>query len=199
VLVVGLAPAAHGGNRTGRVFTGDRSGDFLMVAMHACGFATLPTSRAADDGLILNDAYIVAAVRCAPPDNTPTPQEFAACQPYLDDEWASLPRVRVVVALGKMAFDTCWRVLATRGVLVRPRPAFAHGAEYAVAGAPIVIASFHPSQQNTFTGRLTPEMLTAVFERARVIVREGGPWPLAGERCGDTRTRRRSPSRAPSR
>jgi uracil-DNA glycosylase family 4 len=171
VLVVGLAPAAHGGNRTGRMFTGDRSGDFLMRAMHACGFASLPTSTAAGDGLVLTDAYIVAAVRCAPPDNAPTPEEIAACQPYLEAEWAALDRVRVVVALGKLAFDAVWRVLAVRGITVRPRPRFGHGVEHAVIGAPVVLASFHPSQQNAFTGKLTPEMLTAVFERARAIAR----------------------------
>ena len=169
VLIVGLAPAAHGANRTGRMFTGDRSGDFLMRAMHACGFASLPSSTRASDGLVLSDAYIVAAVRCAPPDNAPTPEEIASCQPYLEEEWAALSRVRVVVPLGKLAFDAVWRVLGARGVPVRPRPPFGHLAEHAVAGAPTVLASFHPSQQNTFTGRLTMAMLTAVFTRARAI------------------------------
>jgi uracil-DNA glycosylase family 4 len=167
LLVVGLAPGAHGANRTGRMFTGDSSGQFLMRAMHAAGFASQPSSVTAADGLQLHDAYIVAAVRCAPPDNKPLPVEIAACQPYIEAEWAALPRVAVVVALGRLAFDACWRVLAVRGHRVKPKPGFAHGAEHAVPGGPLVIASFHPSQQNTFTGRLTPSMLEAVFLRAR--------------------------------
>jgi uracil-DNA glycosylase family 4 len=169
VLIVGLAPAAHGANRTGRMFTGDRSGDFLVRAMHAHGFANGTTSTAKDDGLTLSDAFISAAVRCAPPDNKPTPDEIAACQPWLEQEWEALPRVSVVVALGRLAFDACWRVLATKGHDVRPRPAFGHGAEHRVASGLTVIASFHPSQQNTFTGRLTPPMLEAIFARARTL------------------------------
>jgi uracil-DNA glycosylase family 4 len=169
VLIVGLAPAAHGANRTGRMFTGDRSGDFLVRAMHAHGFANGTTSTAKDDGLTLSDAFISAAVRCAPPDNKPTPDEIAACQPWLEQEWEALPRVSVVVALGRLAFDACWRVLATQGHDVRPRPAFGHGAEHRVASGLTVIASFHPSQQNTFTGRLTPPMLEAIFARARTL------------------------------
>jgi uracil-DNA glycosylase family 4 len=169
VLIVGLAPAAHGANRTGRMFTGDRSGDFLMHAMHACGFASQTTSRSKDDGLTLSEAFISAAVRCAPPDNAPTPAEIAACQPYLEQEWAALDRVRVIVALGKLAFDACFRVLAAGVVTVRPRPAFGHGAEHTLPDGRTVIASFHPSQQNTFTGKLTPAMLIAVFDRARTL------------------------------
>jgi uracil-DNA glycosylase family 4 len=169
VLIVGLAPAAHGANRTGRMFTGDRSGDFLMRAMHDRGFASIPTSSTAGDGLTLTDAFISAAVRCAPPDNKPTPEEIAACQPFLEEEWAALTRLRVVVALGRLAFDACWRVLATQGYEVRPRPAFGHGAEHRLASGLTVIASFHPSQQNTFTGRLTPPMLEAIFARAQAL------------------------------
>lgn len=174
VLVVGLAPAAHGGNRTGRVFTGDGaggSGDFLMTAMHAAGFANLTTATHVDDGLELRDAFIAAAVRCAPPDNKPTPEEFARCAPHLLAEWAALPRVSVVVCLGRLGWDAAWKALGAQGHAVpRPRPAFAHGAEVAVAGGPHVLGSFHPSRQNTHTGRLTPEMLKAVFLRARRLL-----------------------------
>jgi uracil-DNA glycosylase family 4 len=169
VLILALAPAAHGANRTGRVFTGDGtggSGDFLMRALHATGFASIPTSRRSDDGLVLTGAYIAAAVRCAPPDNAPTPAEIAACHPHLVAEAAALPHVRAIVALGRIAFDAAWRLLAHRGISVRPRPPFAHDVVYDVAGAPAVIASYHPSRQNTNTGRLTPSMLEAVFARA---------------------------------
>ena len=168
VLVLGLAPAAHGANRTGRVFTGDGSGDFLMRAMHAAGFANLTTSQRADDGLELTDAYIVAAVRCAPPDNKPTPEEIAACHPHLVAEVAALPNIKVVVALGKIGFDAAWRLLAERGITVKPKPPFAHGAVYPTAG-PTVIASYHPSRQNTNTGKLTPPMLERVFTLAAKI------------------------------
>ena len=172
LLVVGLAPGAHGANRTGRMFTGDRSGLFLMTAMHAAGFASLPISESRRDGLTLHDAWITAAVRCAPPDNKPTPQEFDACLPFLEAEWTHLPRVRVVVALGKLAWDSTWRVLASRGQGLRPRPAFGHGARVlSPGGGPLVLGAFHPSQQNTFTGRLTPEMLARVFHDARAAVR----------------------------
>jgi len=171
VLVLGLAPAAHGGNRTGRVFTGDRSGDWLFAAMHRAGFANQPTSVARDDGLVLTDAYVAAAVRCAPPDNKPTPQEFDACLPFLEAEWAALPRVRVIVTLGKLAWDATWRVLTARGQGLRPRPAFGHGARVQPPqGGPLVLGAFHPSQQNTFTGRLTPEMLAQVFHDARAAL-----------------------------
>ena len=170
VLVLGLAPAAHGANRTGRVFTGDGSGDFLMRAMHAAGFANITTSQRADDGLALHDAYIVAAVRCAPPDNKPTPDEIAACHPHLVAEVAALPHIKVIVALGKIGFDAAWRLLAERGIAMRPRPAFAHGAVYPTAG-PTVIASYHPSRQNTNTKKLTPPMLEGVFRSAAVLAR----------------------------
>jgi uracil-DNA glycosylase family 4 len=170
LLVLGLAPGAHGANRTGRMFTGDSSGAFLMRAMHAAGFATIPASRSRDDGLMLADAYILAAVRCAPPGNKPTPAEIAACERHLVAEWNELPRVKIVIALGRLAFDVSWRVLEHRGIpRPRPRPVFAHGAECETPG-PAIIASFHPSQQNTFTGKLTPAMLEAVFHRARRVI-----------------------------
>jgi uracil-DNA glycosylase family 4 len=172
LLVVGLAPGAHGANRTGRMFTGDRSGLFLMTAMHAAGFASIPRSESRRDGLELRDAWITAAVRCAPPDNKPTPREFDHCLPYLEAEWALLARVQVVVTLGKLAWDATWKVLAGRGLGLRPRPAFAHGARVATrAGGPLILGAFHPSQQNTFTGRLTPSMLAAVFDAARDALR----------------------------
>lgn len=170
LLILGLAPAAHGANRTGRVFTGDDSGDFLMRALHRTGFANIATSRRVDDGLVLSDAYVAAAVRCAPPDNKPTPEEIAACQPHLEAELAALANVRVVVALGRIAFDTYWRVMAGRGVVVRPRPAFGHGVVCRPAGAPAIVASYHPSRQNTNTGKLTPHMLESVFRKARSLI-----------------------------
>jgi uracil-DNA glycosylase family 4 len=172
VLVIGLAPAAHGANRTGRVFTGDGplgSGDFLMRAMHAHGFASIPTSQSAGDGLVLRDAFITAAVRCAPPDNKPTPQEIATCHAHLVAEAAALPRVKVLIALGRLAFDAAWRLLADRGIAVRPRPLFGHDAVYEAEGY-TVIGSYHPSRQNTNTGKLTPAMMDAVFARARGAV-----------------------------
>ena len=169
VLILGLAPAAHGANRTGRVFTGDGgggSGDFLMTAMHRNGFASIPTSQSIDDGLRLTDAFIAAAVRCAPPDNKPTPEEILACQSHLEAELAQLPNVQVVVALGKIAFDVWWRVMAARGVVVKPRPPFGHGVVYKPKGGPVVIASYHPSRQNTNTGKLTPQMMADVFQES---------------------------------
>lgn len=171
VLVLGLAPAAHGANRTGRVFTGDGSGDFLMTAMHGAGFANITTSQRADDGLKLTDAYIAAAVRCAPPDNKPLPAEIAACHPHLAAEVAALTRLTVIVALGRIAFDAAWRLLAERGIEIRPRPPFGHGLTYHPDGGPSVIASYHPSRQNTNTGKLTPKMLASVFAEARRLAR----------------------------
>jgi uracil-DNA glycosylase len=165
VLVLGLAPAAHGANRTGRVFTGDGSGDFLMTAMHAAGFASITTSQHSGDGLTLTDAYIVAAVRCAPPDNKPLPGEIANCHPHLVNEVAALPHVKVIVALGRIGFDATWRLLAERGIHLKPRPAFGHGTVVPTPG-PTVIGSFHPSRQNTNTGRLTAPMLASVFHTA---------------------------------
>jgi uracil-DNA glycosylase len=170
LLVLGLAPAAHGANRTGRVFTGDGSGDFLMSAMYAAGFANIPTSRRSDDGLALKNAYIVAAVRCAPPDNKPTPEEIITCHPHLVAEAAALSRLRVIIALGRIAFDASWRLLAQRGIVVKPKPAFGHGLTYQPDGGPAVIASYHPSRQNTNTGKLTAAMLEDVFGRARQLV-----------------------------
>ena len=170
VLVIGLAPAAHGANRTGRVFTGDApggSGDFLIEAMHAYGFANQPTTRHKDDGLQLRDAFIAAAVRCAPPDNTPTREEIARCERHLDAEFDALPNVRIIVSLGKIAWDATFRLLARqRGIVVRPRPAFAHGALVSLPQGMTVIGSFHPSRQNTNTGRLTQPMMRRVFALA---------------------------------
>jgi len=170
LLVLGLAPAAHGANRTGRVFTGDGSGDFLMRAMHDAGFANIPTSQRSDDGLKLKNAYIAAAVRCAPPGNKPTPDEIAACHAHLVAEAAALTRLTVIVALGRIAFDASWRLLADRGVVVRPKPSFGHGLTYRPQAGPIVIASYHPSRQNTNTGKLTRPMLEAVFRKAAQLV-----------------------------
>jgi uracil-DNA glycosylase family 4 len=169
VLVLGLAPAAHGANRTGRVFTGDGSGDFLVTAMQAAGFANITTSRHADDGLQLTDAYILSAVRCAPPDNKPLPDEIANCHTHLVNEVRALGRIRVIVALGRIGFDATWRLLAHSGIVLRPRPAFGHGVVVPTAG-PTVLGSFHPSRQNTNTGRLTAPMLASVFHTAAQLV-----------------------------
>jgi uracil-DNA glycosylase family 4 len=166
ILLVGLAPAAHGGNRTGRVFTGDASGDFLWSALHAAGLADRPASRRADDGLTLTDVYIAAAVRCAPPANKPTIDERDACAPFLVREIGLLSEVRVIVALGQYGWDAVLRALAALGHEVRPKPRFGHLAESSV-GPYTLLGSYHPSQQNTFTGRLTAPMLGAVLERAR--------------------------------
>jgi uracil-DNA glycosylase family 4 len=165
ILIVGLAPAAHGGNRTGRVFTGDRSGDFLFSALHATGLASQPTSVARDDGLRLTDAYIAAVNRCAPPGNRPTPRERDNCLPYLAAEIRALDNLRVLLCLGAFAWDGCLRALAVVGAKTSPRPRFAHGAEVAL-GSYALLGSFHPSQQNTFTGRLTAAMLRATLARA---------------------------------
>ncbi len=167
ILLVGLAPAAHGGNRTGRVFTGDASGDFLWAALHATGFASKGESRRADDGLELADVRIAATVRCAPPANRPTTDERDRCLPWLVRELALLPRVRVIVALGGFGWDGAIRALAALGTPVpRPRPRFGHGAEAAV-GRYRLLGTYHPSQQNTFTRKLTPPMLEAILRRAR--------------------------------
>jgi uracil-DNA glycosylase family 4 len=169
ILLLGLAPAAHGGNRTGRVFTGDRSGDWLFAALHRAGLANRPTSVRADDGLRLRDAYVAAAVRCAPPDNAPTPAERDRCQPYLEREVALLDRLRVIVVLGGFAYASAWRVLAAAGhELPSPRPRFAHGSEVPLE-AMTILGCYHPSQQNTFTGRLTEPMLDSVLARARAL------------------------------
>jgi uracil-DNA glycosylase family 4 len=164
VAVVGLAPAAHGGNRTGRVFTGDRSGDWLYAAMWRAGLANQPTSVAIDDGLELHGAYVLAAVRCAPPQNKPTPAERDACRPFFHRELALLGELRVVVALGQFAYQVVADELG-----LRPRPKFGHGVEARGPSGPSVLCSYHPSQQNTFTGKLTGPMLDAVFDRAGVL------------------------------
>jgi uracil-DNA glycosylase family 4 len=172
ILIVGLAPAAHGGNRTGRVFTGDASGDFLFAAMYAVGLADRPVGRRADDGLTLLDAYIAAAVRCAPPANKPLPVERDNCAPFLARELGILARVRVIVALGGYAWESAFRAIATTtGDNMRPRPTFGHAAS-ADVGTYTVIGSYHPSQQNTFTGRLTPAMLRDVLSSSRNLALE---------------------------
>ena len=168
VYVLGLAPAAHGGNRTGRVFTGDRSGDWLYAALHRAGFANQPTSTHSGDGLRLDGAFIAAAVRCAPPANRPLPVERDNCLPYASEELRLLAGVRVIVCLGGFAWDA-----ATRLYALRPRPRFGHGAEYPITGGPALLGCFHPSQQNTFTGRLTERMLDDVFERAQALAKLG--------------------------
>jgi uracil-DNA glycosylase len=172
VLILGLAPGAHGANRTGRVFTGDRSGDWLYRALWQAGFASQPSSRHRDDGLELNDAWVSASVRCAPPDNKPVPAEIAACRPFLVRELKLLDRVRVVVALGRLAFDNYLAVRSASGaVFTRSAFPFAHDREYDLGpGEPLLVSSYHPSQQNTSTGKLTEPMLRAVFERARRII-----------------------------
>lgn len=171
VLVVGLAPAAHGGNRTGRVFTGDRSGDWLYGALYRAGYANQAASIQIDDGLVLRGAYVSCVVRCAPPDNQPSPRERDRCVGYLARELASLPRVRAIVALGAFAWDGVLLAASKLGHAVpRPKPRFGHGAETAL-GPWQLVASYHVSQQNTFTGRLTEPMLDAVFARARALAR----------------------------
>lgn len=184
ILILGLAPAAHGGNRTGRVFTGDGtggSGDFLMAALHRAGYANIPTSTSPDDGLTLRDVYIAASVRCAPPDNKPTPQEIATCLGYVEEEIRLLPRLQVVVALGGIAWNAWLEILARRGIRLRPKPAFAHGhvvrlpSTQGTPGTPgtsrtmalpgTLIGCFHPSRQNTNTGKVTPAMYDEVFQR----------------------------------
>jgi uracil-DNA glycosylase len=171
LLVIGLAPAAHGGNRTGRVFTGDRSGDFLYRALYETGFASQPESVSRDDGMQLTGVYICAAVRCAPPDNKPNPDEFRKCRPYLERELDLLTSLRAVVVLGRIAFDTYLGILRDRGV-IRSRAAFSfgHDREHVIENSPVLISSYHPSQQNTSTGKLTAQMLRSVFERARHVI-----------------------------
>jgi len=169
LLIIGLAPAAHGANRTGRMFTGDRSGDMLYGVLYETGFASQPSSASRDDGLTLKDAYVTAAVRCAPPDNRPRPEELCACRPYLKREIEALPNLRVVVALGRIAFDAYLSVLKENGSIAgRSAFAFGHDCEHRIGPhQPLLISSYHPSQQNTSTGRLTRQMFRRVFERAR--------------------------------
>jgi uracil-DNA glycosylase family 4 len=175
LLLVGLAPAAHGANRTGRLFTGDRSGDFLFRAMYETGFATQPTSVRRDDGLRLLDAAVTGVAHCAPPENKPTNEEAARCAPFLEETFDLMPNLCGVLALGRIAFDACLRLYRGRGWLgACPKPAFGHGKVYEFSPpAPFLLASFHPSQQNTFTGRLTPRMMNDVFLTARGMIERG--------------------------
>jgi uracil-DNA glycosylase family 4 len=171
VFVVGLAPAAHGANRTGRMFTGDRSGDWLYRALHRAGFANQPGSTDRTDGLRLSDLLVTAAVRCAPPANKPTTDERDTCRQWLEAELDRMPQVEVIVTLGQLAWNQTLRILGDRGVPVpRPRPRFGHGAEMSLDGGPVVLGSYHPSQQNTFTGKLTEHMFDAVWARAREVL-----------------------------
>ena len=174
VLILGLAPGAHGSNRTGRMFTGDRSGDILYKVLHQTGFASHPTSLSREDGLTLHDLYITAAAHCAPPGNKPTPEELRNCRPYFERELELLPNLKVIVALGKIAFDVYLDILKSRGVITsRARFVFGHDCEYRPApDSPVLISSYHPSQQNTSTGKLTEKMLADVFRRARKSVEE---------------------------
>jgi len=177
VLLIGLAPGAHGANRTGRVFTGDGvggSGDFLMSALYRAGFANIPTSHHPADGLELRDAFIAAAVRCAPPDNKPTPEEIANCLPHLDAEVAALRRVHVVVGLGSIGFLAYLRLMGRRGIAQRPRPMFGHGVAHSLSNGQMLIGCYHPSRQNTNTGRLTARMMDEVFRTARRYL-DAGP------------------------
>ena len=172
IAILGLAPAAHGANRTGRVFTGDRSGDFLFAALWRAGLASQPVSRARDDGLALADVWVTAAVRCAPPENRPTPAERDRCLPYTRSELALLPRLRVIICLGAFAWDAALRLTAALSdppaAPRRPRPRFSHGGELTGERYEL-LGCYHPSQQNTFTGRLTEPMIDAVLERARAL------------------------------
>jgi uracil-DNA glycosylase family 4 len=175
LLILGLAPGAHGSNRTGRPFTGDGSGNFLYRVLHRAGFASQPTATHREDGLKLRDAYITAAVRCAPPQNKPTPQEITRCAPFLDREFAALNQVKVVVALGKIAFDAYLNYLKRCGLLTSKAGfVFAHGAEYPLPGSRILLCAYHPSLQNTNTGKLTEKMLLEVFKRARKLIAKAG-------------------------
>lgn len=171
VLILGLAPGAHGSNRTGRMFTGDESGNWLYRVLHRAGFASQPTSVSRADGLVLHSAYITAAARCAPPGNKPLPEELRNCRPFLEREIDALPNVKVVVALGKIAFDTYLGIMKSRGVIASRAPfVFGHNCEYSLGpGQPVLLASYHPSQQNTSTGKLTEKMLLDVFRRARKL------------------------------
>jgi len=171
LLILGLAPAAHGANRTGRVFTGDRSGDWLFAALHRAGFASQPTSTHIEDGLALTDVWVTASVKCAPPDNKPLPAERDACFPFAVAELAALPGLRAMVCLGKFAWDNALRLLRQAGYAVpSPAPVFGHAAQARIEPGLTLIGSYHPSQQNTFTGRLTEPMLDAVFTAARQAI-----------------------------
>lgn len=172
LLILGLAPGAHGSNRTGRPFTGDSSGNFMYPVLHRTGFASQPTATRLDDGLQLTDAYITAAVRCAPPDNKPTPQEIANCAPFLDRELDALKNVRVVVTLGRIGFDAYLNYLRRKGtVKSKAEYVFGHGATYTMPDGRVLLASYHPSNQNTNTGKLTEEMFTEIFRQAKRLVK----------------------------
>ena len=175
VLIIGLAPGAHGSNRTGRMFTGDGSGNFLYAALHRTGFASQARSASRDDGLTLTDCYITAVAHCAPPGNKPTRDELRNCRPFLERELDLLPNVQVVVALGKIAFDNYLDILKTRGSIASRTPfVFGHDRQFSTgAGTPALVSSYHPSQQNTSTGKLTEKMLVAVFRRARRVIERG--------------------------
>jgi uracil-DNA glycosylase len=173
LLIVGLAPAAHGGNRTGRMFTGDRSGDWLYGALHAAGFANQANSDHRDDGLRLRECYITAAVHCAPPGNKPAIGEFQRCRPYLVQELRHFRQVKVVIALGKIAFDSFIKAYEEAGgTITKPRPKFGHGVAVDLPNGQRLICSYHPSQQNTFTGKLTRPMFQSIFDRARAILND---------------------------
>jgi len=205
IVLVGLAPGAHGANRTGRMFTGDRSGEFLYAALHRAGLASAPRSVTRDDGLALPGAFITAAARCAPPENKPTPDELARCAPFLDAELSLLRHARVFVALGAIGWEAVLAHHARQGRAVpRPRPRFGHGAEWTAPGLPALLGSYHPSQQNTLTGRLTPEMLDAVLRRAVELAGhapDGAPVAPDGftSRATPGGTRRSSRTRSPRR
>jgi uracil-DNA glycosylase family 4 len=172
VFILGLAPGAHGSNRTGRPFTGDSSGNFMYPVLHRTGFASQPNGTHRGDGLVLHDAYITAAARCAPPQNKPTPRELSSCAPFLDREIACLTRVRVVVALGRIGFDAYLNHLKRAGVIGSKKPyAFGHGLEYQTPDGRMLVASYHPSNQNTNTGKLTQAMFTKLFERVAELAR----------------------------
>lgn len=187
--IIGLAPAAHGANRTGRVFTGDNSGNFLFAALHRCGRANQANAVSREDGLTLRDCYISATARCAPPENKPTPDEVAACAGYLDAEWRLLKNKRVILALGKIAWDACLALARRNGCeIAKPHVAFGHGAEIQLCDGLTLLGSYHVSQQNTFTGKLTTQMFDSVLERARICAEETGTRSPQGSRgsrsCG---------------
>lgn len=195
LLVVGLAPAAHGGNRTGRVFTGDSSGDWLYAALHRYGFASQGTATSRDDGLELHDCYVTAAARCAPPDNRPTPAELANCRPYLEAEIRALDHVRVVVTLGRIAHDSWLKAAGWKGRLgAGERPAFGHSVETRMPDGTVLLASYHPSRQNTNTGKLTRAMWLRIFARARALLTGSSPAPSRAPANRPARTHASGPT-----